>query len=428
MSTCKFDNSILEVRNLSKSYRQQGAPFNLIKLFSSVKIAETENLVFKDVTFSVFRGETIGLVGLNGAGKSTLLKILAGIIPATGGEVSCNVKYASIIELGAGFDAEFTGLENLRIAGLLNGVPHSELEDFLVNASSFSELGKKLDDPIKTYSSGMVARLAFSILPFLECELLFVDEALAVGDFLFQQKCFEFFRHFKKDGGSMVLVSHDVGLIQEICDKGLLLWRDNSTGTPNFLYGDVQVITQQYIKISETAKSTKAIKKETRSSDVSEFIEQIVLLKCQASNFRLQNQSSSHSIHFNSAEVVNTHLQEEGSPIFVNIQFEAQSIQNDMSDVLFAFQVVNKNGTIVLNHDSEVATLMRKNVPKKYYFEFELPALMDGEYSISLFASKGERFDNFTCGSAKNFATLRVSENKNVQGIFSIKNLIFGRC
>ena len=426
MSTCKLPNTILEVKNLSKSYRQQGSPFNLIQLLSGKEIADTKNLVFEDVTFSVFQGETIGLVGLNGAGKSTLLKVLAGIIPATNGEVSCNVKYASIIELGAGFDPEFTGLENLRIAGLLNGVPHNQLSDFLLDAALFSELGEKLDEPIKSYSSGMVARLAFSILPFLDCELLLVDEALAVGDFLFQQKCFGFFRKFKENGGSMVLVSHDIGLIQEICDKGLLLWRHDSTCKPNFLYGDVQEITQKYVKISEAPKLTAVAKQVTHKSEISEFIEQIVSVKCEATNGRLPNQLSSHDIYFNSAEIVVTPSQEYGSPNLVKIHFEAQTIEHDMTNVMFGFQVTNKKGTIVLAHDSELAMSLQKNFIKKYYFEFELPTFMNGDFAISLFASKGERFDNYTCGSAINFATLRITNNQNAQGIFSLEKLTFG--
>ena len=426
MNTCRKGKTVLEVKNLTKFYRQSDSSFNLRQIFTTTDVSETKNLVFKDVTFSVVQGQTVGLVGLNGAGKSTLLKILAGIIPPTFGEVSCNVKYASIIELGAGFDSEFTGIENLRISGLLNGVSEGQLSEFVLNASSFSELGEKLQEPIKSYSSGMVARLAFSILPFLNCELLLVDEALSVGDFVFQQKCFGFFREFKKNGGSLVLVSHDIGLVQEICEKGLLLWRDDTTGKSDFLYGDVRAITREYIRVSEKPKSTRRFEEVNRNSEIAELIEQTVCINCEVTNLSIEDQPLNPSISFNSAEAIVTSIQEKGEQNLAKINFEAQTSDRVTSSVMFGFQITNKKGTIVLAHDSELAILFQENEVKRCYFEFELPTFMDGEYALSLFASKGERFDNLICGSVINFAALRISANQNAQGIFSLKKLTFG--
>ena len=177
----------------------------------------------KHVNVSVRRGETVGLIGPNGSGKSTLLKVLAGILRQTDGEVSINGRVASLLELGAGFDGELTGRENVYLNSALLGVPRSETDALFDEIVEFSELGAFIDNPVKHYSSGMYVRLGFSVAVHIDPDILIVDEVLAVGDAAFQKKCIDRIREFQQRGKTILFVSHSAGLVEELCSRAVLL-------------------------------------------------------------------------------------------------------------------------------------------------------------------------------------------------------------
>jgi ABC-type polysaccharide/polyol phosphate transport system ATPase subunit len=194
-----------------------------------------EFTVLRDFNLMVFPGETVGVVGRNGSGKSTLLKLMAGIFRAASGTIDVRGQVASLIELGAGFHPELTGRENIELNGLLLGLSKREIAQRETSIVEFAELGDFIDVPVKQYSSGMYMRLGFSIAVEVDPNILLVDEILAVGDAYFREKCLARISGFRERGKTIVMVSHDTGMIEQLCDR--VLWieagRIAADGTPN---------------------------------------------------------------------------------------------------------------------------------------------------------------------------------------------------
>ena len=176
-----------------------------------------------EVSFRICRGESVGIIGRNGSGKSTLLQLIARTLWPTTGTIETDGRVAAMLELGSGFNPDFTGRENLYLNGAILGLTKDQIEARQDAIIEFADLGMFIDQPVKTYSSGMVVRLGFAVLTQIEPEILIVDEALAVGDFLFQQRCFDFIRRFKDNGGTLLFVSHAMSTVMELCDRALLL-------------------------------------------------------------------------------------------------------------------------------------------------------------------------------------------------------------
>lgn len=181
----------------------------------------------KDVGFELHRGQCLGVIGDNGAGKSTLLKVLAGTLQPSSGRLSRSGRVTAILELGAGFHPDFSGRENLAFAGALIGLSDIESHDLTDEIIAFSELGAAIDRPVKTYSSGMVVRLAFALVTAVQPEVLIIDEALAVGDQHFQRKCVQRIETFRKDGCAILFCSHSLYHVRQLCDR--TLWLDHGT-------------------------------------------------------------------------------------------------------------------------------------------------------------------------------------------------------
>lgn len=177
----------------------------------------------KDVSFKIRKGESCGIVGLNGSGKSTLLQIITGTLHPTHGRVDVNGRVAALLELGSGFNPEFTGRENVYIYGAVMGFNKRQVEARMEDIEAFADIGTYMDQPLKSYSSGMQMRVAFSVATAFSPDILIVDEALAVGDAYFQQKCFHRIEQFKRSGGTLLFVSHDANTVKQLCDKAVLL-------------------------------------------------------------------------------------------------------------------------------------------------------------------------------------------------------------
>ena len=184
----------------------------------------------EDVSFKIYPGETYGLVGESGSGKSTILKIITGVLNATKGNVEVNGRISALLELGAGFNMEYNGIENVYLNGTMMGFSEKEIEAKLPEILSFADIGDYVYQPVKTYSSGMFVRLAFAVAINIEPEILIVDEALSVGDVFFQAKCYHKFEEFKKMGKTIVFVSHDLSSISKYCDRVYLLNQGNILG------------------------------------------------------------------------------------------------------------------------------------------------------------------------------------------------------
>lgn len=196
---------------------------HLPKIFRDMRNSKFEAL--KEVSFEIKKGETFGIIGKNGEGKSTILSLIAGVIKPTKGKVIVNGKVFPLLELGAGFHPELSGRENIILNGILLGHTKEEIMAKLDEIIEFSELGDFIDQPVRTYSSGMLARLGFSVMSSVETDILLIDEIFAVGDLHFQLKCFERMLKHKKNGTTIVFVSHDMDNVAKICDR--VLWLDN---------------------------------------------------------------------------------------------------------------------------------------------------------------------------------------------------------
>ena len=215
----------IQVDHVSKVYRLYEKPRDRIKeAFSlSRKVYYKEHYALQDVSFSVCRGETVGIIGVNGAGKSTILKIITGVLNPTEGNVTVNGRISALLELGAGFNMEYTGIENVYLNGTMIGFSREEIDKKLDDILAFADIGDFVYQPVKTYSSGMFVRLAFAVAINIDPEILIVDEALSVGDAFFQVKCYHKFEEFKRQGRTILFVSHDLGSIQKYCDRVVLL-------------------------------------------------------------------------------------------------------------------------------------------------------------------------------------------------------------
>ncbi|MDZ7653999.1 MAG: ABC transporter ATP-binding protein [Burkholderiaceae bacterium] len=216
----------VEVINVSKRYELFERPAHrlLQGLWRGRRQFGREFWALRNVSFSILGGETLGIIGPNGSGKSTLLKMICGTVRPTAGRIAVQGRIAGLLELGAGFNAEFTGRENVYMSAHLHGMPRKSIEQKMASIAAFAEIGDFFDRPVKSYSSGMYVRLGFAVIAHLDADILVVDEALAVGDAYFVQKCMRFIRQFQKTG-TIIFVSHDSGAIVSLCHRAL--WLDH---------------------------------------------------------------------------------------------------------------------------------------------------------------------------------------------------------
>ncbi|WP_199754213.1 ABC transporter ATP-binding protein [Dyella dinghuensis] len=217
---------IVEAKGVAKVFPIYDKPhYRLMQMIFGGSKWHREFCALSDVNFSIRRGETVGIVGRNGSGKSTLLQILCGTLAPTFGDVHVRGRVAALLELGAGFNPEFTGLENVYLNGTVLGLTRAQITERLDKILAFAEIGEFIDRPVKTYSSGMYVRLAFAVAIHVEPDLLVVDEALSVGDEAFQRKCFARIDKLRDAGCTVLFVSHSAGIVVELCDRAILLDR-----------------------------------------------------------------------------------------------------------------------------------------------------------------------------------------------------------
>ena len=215
----------IAVENVNKIYKLYDRPKD--RMFEALGLTKKkkyhEKYALSDVSFHVKKGECVGIIGTNGSGKSTILKIITGVLNQTSGNVTVNGRISALLELGAGFNMEYTGLENIYLNGTMNGFSEAEIDARMQDILDFADIGDYVNQPCKTYSSGMFVRLAFSVGINIDPEILIVDEALSVGDVFFQAKCFHKFEEFKEMGKTIIFVSHDLSSIAKYCDRVILL-------------------------------------------------------------------------------------------------------------------------------------------------------------------------------------------------------------
>ena len=259
-----MNNLAIKVSHLTKVYKLYDKPIDRLKesLHPLKKQYHNDFYALNDVSFEIKKGETVGIIGKNGAGKSTLLKIITGVLTPSSGHVHTNGRISSLLELGAGFNPEYTGIENIYLQGTLMGYSHGEMESKIDEILAFADIGDFVHQPVKMYSSGMFARLAFAVAINVEPDILIVDEALSVGDMAFQAKCFNKFKEFQKLNKTILFVTHSIDLIIKYCQSAILI----SDGK-KLLQGDTKSATELFRKIM-----VSTIPKKIKEVDENEII------------------------------------------------------------------------------------------------------------------------------------------------------------
>lgn len=282
----KQEEIAIAVDHISKVYKLYDKPMDRMveALGLTKKKKYREHFALSDVSFQVKKGECVGIIGTNGSGKSTILKIITGVLNPTGGTLTVNGRIQALLELGAGFNMEYTGIENIYLNGTMNGFTEQEIESRMQDILDFADIGDYVKQPVKTYSSGMFVRLAFSVAINIDPEILIVDEALSVGDVFFQAKCYHKFEEFKKMGKTIIFVSHDLSSVSKYCDRVVLLNQGVKLGegSPKEMIDDYKrVLVGQYELPESKSESILlndeqiqvAVQKKAAKQDTSKLLE-----------------------------------------------------------------------------------------------------------------------------------------------------------
>lgn len=337
----------------------------------------------KDISFSIGKGETVGIIGRNGSGKSTLLQMICGTLTPTTGSIEVNGRVAALLELGAGFNPEFTGRENVYMAASLYGLSQEEIAAKMADIVAFADITDFMDQPVKTYSSGMYVRLAFAVIAHVDADILVIDEALAVGDAFFTQKCLRFLRGFMQTG-TVLFVSHDTAAIVNLCSKAVLLknGRIVETGTP-------KEVTKHYLaSLYESDQDIHGVVQDNVEGIA--VTEAITESKPDVAGFGTGN-----------AKILSVQmLAQDGSPLSYAVGGEDVILDircevfQDISRPIVGFQFKDRLGQVIF---SDNTFLTYQNNPQHVAadtemiarFEFQLPLLPSGDYSISPAIAEG---------------------------------------
>lgn len=378
----------ISVKNLTKIYRLYNAPVHRLKesLHPFRKKYHTDFYALRDVTFEVKRGENVGIIGKNGAGKSTLLKILTGVLTPTCGTVQVYGKVSALLELGAGFNHELSGIDNIYFNGMLMGYSREEMNDRLDDILSFADIGDFLLQPVKTYSSGMFVRLAFSVAINVAPDILIVDEALSVGDMFFQAKCMTKMRKMIDSGVSLLFVSHSPTAVKSLCSKAVLL-DDGSVsafGESSEIvekYFTMKVNSEQVIQENSNVESLYSSVTDDTFDKTGAFTKRSAFQRIQAGNAKFAN-----ILLLNNAGQ-EVHIAEYNQMVNLRMGIE---VLDDMHELSYGYHIRDKFGVDIVYSSAgiENSRLISPKKGERYIinWRFEL-ALMEGEYTISCILS-----------------------------------------
>ncbi len=410
MNTEMKSETVIQVKDLGKTYHIYENPHDRLKqiFFGWRKNYFRNFFALQDVTFDVLKGQSVGIIGKNGAGKSTLLQLLTGTLTPSSGKVVIKGKVAAVLELGSGFNPEFTGRENIYLYASLFELKRSTIKDRFHQIVEFSELADFIDQPVKTYSSGMQARLAFSVIAHVDADILIIDEALSVGDAFFSQKCMRFLRQFQKNG-TILFVSHDLAAVTTFCDQAI--WLEKGIVRD---FGEAKDICEKYfaeiymqhsaggnlsLAVSETNQSTE--KPNHSAENQNEIIEKKVVQKKDTSlppgaqhitsfGFNLESTSFGSGeakitgVEFTDSQGRDLAVCEGGQDVIVSIIAKAI---NDINMPILGFIIKDRLGQYLIGGNTFHAY---KDSPVrvdggnylKAEFHFKLPILAIGDYSL----------------------------------------------
>lgn len=377
----------IKVENLTKVYRLYEKPIDRLKesLNLTRKVYHKEHYALKNVSFEIKKGETVGIIGVNGAGKSTILKIITGVLNPTQGKVNVNGKISALLELGAGFNPEYTGIENIYLNGTMMGFTREEITAKLDSILDFADIGDFVKQPVKTYSSGMFVRLAFAVAINIEPEILIVDEALSVGDVFFQAKCYKKFDEFKKMGKTILLVSHSLSSISKYCDKVILLNKGEKLAegdAPEMIDLYKKLLVNQYDENTES-DSVDDILSIGNELDEGELCKNKMKINPVINSYgNGMADIYDFAIFDDRGKITNQLTKGSVFKIMMKVKFNSA-----VQEPIFAFTIVNLQGTDVTGTNTMVEDISFKNPKSGDTMEITFTQKMDiqgGEYLLSL--------------------------------------------
>lgn len=451
MSSKQKTEYAIEVSNLGKSYQMYGRPSDRLKqmLMRGRKQYFKEFWALKDVSFKIKKGETVGIIGRNGSGKSTLLQMICGTLNPTEGEVKINGRVAALLELGAGFNPEFTGVENVYMAASLYGLSKEEIDQRFDEIIAFADIGEHLFQPVKTYSSGMYVRLAFAVIAHVDADILVVDEALAVGDAVFTQKCMRFIRKFKENG-TLLFVSHDMGSVLNLCERAVWL----HTGQIRQM-GQAKNISETYLQYTlqevygkeaelQAIEKPEQIRQQNFTDKLSADLnaqlndsqaEDVIALDYQSQTSVQNNLSEANGWKSGAGEILSVNLtafesDEASQDIFKGGEIVKMCItavaHENMDRPILGFLVRDKLGQDLFGENTLSFTALHPQIVTagqrfRAEFIFKLPMLPNGDYSIMTSLADGELHNHVQHHWLHNALIMHVVSSKVRWGLVGIE-------
>lgn len=350
----------IELKHITKTYAMYAKPTDRLKEALDFRRRSYHDTFYalNDVNIHVKKGEMIGFIGENGSGKSTLLKIITGVLTPTSGEMQINGNIAALLELGSGFNPEYSGYDNIYLNGMVLGFTKEQVDEMVDDIISFADIGDHLYQPVKTYSSGMFVRLAFAVAINVDPEILIVDEALAVGDLEFQLKCMEKFTEFRNAGKTILFVSHDVNAVRRFCDR--VYWLKNGVVENE---GETMEVTEEY----ENFLKRKSLKTVDREKSV------------------VEEHSAPEIVTVDSATLLDENLEpvdivEQNSIVYVKVEYTVkdESPKNPVLGV--AIRTVQNHYVCGLNTLLDKTAIPWKKGKNVFYIKYPNMSLLSGEY------------------------------------------------
>ena len=399
---------VISIKDLKKAYKLYKKPSDrLFDAFGLKKNCYSVNYALKGVDIDIYKGETVGIIGTNGSGKSTLLKIITGVLNPNSGDVTVNGRISALLELGAGFNQEYNGIENVYLNGTMMGFSEKEIEKRLPEILEFADIGDYVYQPVKTYSSGMFVRLAFAVAINIDPEILIVDEALSVGDVFFQSKCYHKFEEFKKSGKTIIFVSHDLSSISKYCDRVLVLNKGDKVaeGRPKEMI-DVykQILVGQYAEdkrdmFAEDGDNKELLEYGSKDAVIEEYW--ITDSKGLRTNALIKG------------DVFTIHMK---------VRFD-----KDVEKPIFAYKFVNPKGVEITGTNTMFEKAFLENVKAGTELEITFTQEMNlqgGEYLVS-FGCTGYVNDTFTVYHRMYYAmSVAVISDKDTVGYYDMNSKI----
>lgn len=384
----------IQIENVTKKYNLYANPqdrFREAVGLGGKKSLHSDFYALNGVSFDVKKGETVGIVGTNGSGKSTLLKIITGVLKPTSGNVKVEGRISALLELGAGFNQEYTGMENIYLNGRMMGYSRKEMEKRVPDIVEFAEIGEFINQPVKTYSSGMFARLAFAVAINVEPDILIVDEALSVGDLFFQNKCFRKFDELKEKNVTILFVSHDISSVRQMCSRVLWIEKGNQQ-----IFDESDKVCDMYMDMKR--KGMNELQENVTDNDAV-YVEPN--FKDDKIKFPSINWKES-SIQTEKLEIKSVYLTDDKNRIVSSMEVDEKykyhvviSLKENMKDLIVGIVVENNKGIPLYdfnNYINEGKVMEGKNGDIiEAVFEFTLPRIMKGTYLVSAAVAQGRQ-------------------------------------